>query len=119
MLRLFVILTLFASPATASELWCMPDTMCRDETCRATTDEESSIRLHDAGTATPTLRSSAEDIPLRRTHEGDVIQWEGVNEHGGAELLAVRTANGAFVYRVKPMNDTVVFTRRGTCEVQP
>ena len=119
MLRLVVILILTACPAAAFELWCMPDKMCRDDTCRPTDDEEASVRLHDAGTKTPTLRSSAEDIPMRRTHEGDVTQWEGVNGNGGAEVLAVRMATGAFVYRVLPKGDSAVFTARGRCEVQP
>jgi hypothetical protein len=116
---LIVALPVFLSvPHTvhAAELWCMPDTLCDATDCKATKDEEMSVRLADMMAATTSLRSQGEDVPMTRKEMGDVVQWDGVNTFGGRETLAWRQSDMAFTYLVRW--DDRKITATGQCEVQ-
>ena len=114
MLRDFLFTTLTALPVQAADLWCMPDTICRNGKCHATTDTESSVRLHDPDGKAPVLRADAEDIPMTKTHNGAVVQWEGVNDFGLRKVLAVQASDYVYVTR-HPVGDD---TASGHREVQ-
>jgi len=118
MMRNILILLAFLAPggAAAAELWCMPDTLCRNDVCKPTTDEESSVRLNDLDSATPTLRMNANDIPMTRTAKGDTVQWQGDDPDGGTDVLAWRPSDGAYVLVRKV--DGRTFKATGRCEVQ-
>jgi len=104
-------------PAHAAELWCMPAEVCRDAACKPTTDEESSVRLTDPDGPAPSLRAQAETIAMTKTYDGPVQQWEGLNDSGAAEILAMQTSDMAFTYlRLHP--DGSQATATGICERQ-
>ena len=116
------ILTLMAAllpmPAMAAELWCMPDTLCRaDGSCRATTDEESSIRLADLQAESSTLRADAQDIALTRLTGGTVIEWAGTDDMGRAVSLIWTVEGMAYTYTITETGGGV-FKDSGVCEVQ-
>ena len=103
--------------AMAAQLWCMPDTICRTGgACHATTDTETSVRLNDKDSATPSLRTHAEDVALTRTHNGASVQWQGVSADGADEILAWRPADGSFVYLIRSQGREVRAT--GRCDIQ-
>ena len=115
---LIVIAALIPGPALAAELWCMPHTLCRwDGTCRATDDEESSVRLHDMQAATSSLRTHAEDVLMTRKPGDGVVEWTGTNTVGNAERLVWTRADMTYTYvQTEPGGDT--FSATGLCEVQ-
>lgn len=117
MLRSLFFIMLTALPAHAAELWCMPDTSCRGETCRATDDEESSIRLHDPDGRSPVLRAMAEDVPMTKTHDGAVVQWEGKGEWDRTLVLAMRLDDMAYVFSIRS-SDGEIGKYSGRCENQ-
>jgi hypothetical protein len=105
-------------PASAAELWCMPDTICNSAgKCHRTTDEETSIRLNDLAAPKASLRSNAEDVPMHRTENSTVLVWRGTNSWKASEELVVTKAGGSFTYTVKGKQGTG-FKATGQCEVQ-
>lgn len=113
---LITALSLAAGPAAAADLWCMPERLCRDGDCRPTQDEEASVRLRDFDAARPVLRSHAEDVPMRLTHDGATRQWQGRDAAGATQILAWRRQDDAFVYLRRL--DGRDWTATGRCEVQ-
>ena len=112
-MRLILILILLPFAAHAEDLWCMPDTVCHGAECHATTDEESSLRLHDPFGPAPMLRSHAEDIAMKLTHDtAELRQWQGRDEEGRDEILALRSSDMEFTYVFRDWRAS------GTCEVQ-
>lgn len=105
-----------AGRAAAADLWCMPDRLCRDETCKPTRDEESSVRLRDYASARPVLRAAAEDVPMRRVQEGATLGWRGTDGAGATQTLTWRQADGAFAYQRRLGGRA--WTATGRCEVQ-
>ena len=119
-MRLALILTavLLPAPAVAAELWCMPHTVCRwDGTCHATTDEESSVRLHDLDGATSTFRSHAETMVMTRKDGDGVVEWTGTDASGRGEYLIWTLADMSFTYTITEPGGAV-FKDIGVCEVQ-
>jgi hypothetical protein len=113
-----VIATLLPFPGIAAELWCMPDTLCRpDGSCRATTDEESSIRLADLQAESSTLRADAEDIVLTRLTGGTVVEWAGTDGFGRAISLIWTVDDMGYTYSITESGGAV-FKDSGVCEVQ-
>lgn len=113
---LITLVLLMPANAIAAELWCMPDTLCREAVCKPIADEESSVRLNDLASATPILRMDAKDIAMTRTIDGDTVQWQGDDPDGGIDILAWRRADNAYVLVRKV--DGRTFKASGTCEVQ-
>ena len=103
-------------PVQASELWCMPTEICRNDTCKPTNDEESSVRLTDPD-GSASLRAHAESIAMTKTYDGPVQQWEGLNKDGAAEILAVRRSDMEFTH-LELRSDGSQRTATGLCEVQ-
>jgi len=118
MLRTVLFIAALAAPATAqaAELWCMPDTLCNATGCKPTTNEEVSVRLKDVKASSTTLRTHAEDVPMSRSRDGDVVQWQGVNATGGAEFLAWRQSDMEFTYLIR--SEGREYSATGLCEVQ-
>ncbi|GLS87797.1 hypothetical protein GCM10010873_27710 [Cypionkella aquatica] len=115
---LTLIAALLPAPAMAAELWCMPDTLCNAKgKCHATTDEESSIRLHNLAAKKTTMRSHAETIPMKRQKAGSALEWRGTNESGGREYVIWSKTSNAFTYTVSA-TDGAVWKSSGVCEVQ-
>lgn len=109
-------LALLPHLALAEDIWCMPTTICYPDRCLSEFDEESSVRLSEPFGGAATLRSHAETIPMTLTHEGRVNQWEGTNEQGHVEILAVRQSDMAFTYIERGAGGER--TAKGRCEVQ-
>jgi hypothetical protein len=118
MKHLILLAALLPAPAFAAELWCMPETICSDETtCVSTTDEELSIRVADMDADTTTLRAHAEDIAMMR-HPGDgSVEWMGSNAAGLAEYVVWTEADRAFTYTLT-LADGAMRKATGYCEVQ-
>lgn len=119
-MRQIVILmaTLLPLPAVAAELWCMPHTICRpDGSCRATADEESSIRLKDLQAERSTMRANVEDILLTRKTGGTVVEWEGTDGMGRAVDLIWTVADMGYTYTITEEGGAL-FKDIGVCEVQ-
>jgi hypothetical protein len=113
---LFIVALVIPPTAHAAELWCMPDTLCNPTGCKPTTNEEVSVRLKDVKARSTTLRTHAEDVAMSRTRVGDVVQWQGMNESGGAEYLAWRQSDMEFTYLVR--SEGREYSATGLCEVQ-
>lgn len=116
--RILMILPLILAggTATAADLWCMPDSICRGERCVVPQSEEESVRLTDADGARPVLRSDGEDVPMRAVRDGATVEWRGHNGAGATETLAWVRADGSFVYQRRL--DDVGYKATGRCEVQ-
>lgn len=118
MKHLILLAALLPAPAMAAELWCMPETICTDETtCSSVTDEELSVRFADLEAAETTLRSHAEDVPMMRHPGTGTVEWMGKNAAGLAEALIWTKADNAFTYTVT-LADGAVRKATGYCEVQ-
>ena len=116
-MRLLILLTMLAAaPAHASELWCMPDKICRNDACRTNTNTESSVRLNDMNAANPILRSGAEDVAMTKTHDAGVVQWQGQTAFGATEILAMRKSDMTFTMISRGQTGDRIAT--GLCEVQ-
>jgi hypothetical protein len=115
---ILLIAALLPAPALAAELWCMPESLCKpDGKCRSTTDEESSLRLHDLTKKKTTMRSHAETIPMKRTESGTAVEWRGRNERGGKEYVIWSSTAKSFTYTVTD-KDGAIWKSVGFCEVQ-
>ena len=118
MKHLILFMALLPAPAMAAELWCMPETICSDETtCVSTTDEELSVRLADRDAPETTLRAHAEDVPMMRHPGTGSVEWMGTNAAGLAEALIWAQADNAFTYAVT-LADGAIRKATGYCEVQ-
>jgi hypothetical protein len=115
---LTVLALLLPVPSFAAELWCMPETICRgDGICNSTTDEESSLRLHNLKAKKTTMRSHTETVPMTRKKAGDAVEWRGKNERGDTEYVIWSKATNAFTYTISAP-DGAVWKSTGYCEVQ-
>lgn len=115
-LAMTVAMMMAALPVQAADLWCMPDRLCRGEVCKPTQDEETSVRLEGYGTAAPTLRVAAEDVPMQPVQDGALQGWQGRDGAGAVLDLVWRPADAAFTYRRQL--DGRDWTAHGRCEVQ-
>ena len=118
-MRMFILIAaLAASPAGAAELWCMPDTLCNASgECRATTNEETSLRIANLSRKRTTMRSHTETSPMKRTKAGTAVEWRGTNESGATEYVIWSTTTNTFTYTQANQNGDV-WKSTGTCEVQ-
>ena len=105
-----------AVPAQADELWCMPDQICIDDTCKPNTDTEASLRLHDRDGPNPVMRAYAEDIAMTKTNAANPEQWSGVTSFGTAETLQFTPADMRFTLLTHFEENEVIAT--GRCELQ-
>jgi len=105
-----------ASPATAKELWCMPDEACVNDICQAMTDTESSVRLADLNAASTVMRSAGEDVAMERSEGGGKVAWNGVYEVGISVTLTLTPSDLA--YRMVSSGEFGQTVSTGFCEVQ-
>ena len=115
---MILIAALLPSPALAAELWCMPDTLCGPlGKCKATTDEETSLRIENLKAPKTTMRAHAETILMTRTKAGTAVEWRGTSENGGTEYVIWSKTTNAFTYTQMHQNGDIR-KASGTCEVQ-
>ncbi len=105
-------------PAGAWDLRCAWTTACKGEVCRPAGGGENWVAILRADSGEPVLSADGEQVPMRLTRAGPVLQFEGTNAMGMRESLAVNRKGGAFTWlRQPPERDRKPLTYRGRCEV--
>lgn len=116
---LILIAVLAAAPVEAAEMWCMPDKICTNDTCKKNTDTESSVRLHDPDGATPVMRAYAEDISVTKIKDDTKVVWQGTAPLADTSItitLALRKSDMTFT--LSQFGDFGKIISTGLCEVQ-